>query len=241
MRKKWIVSSLVPLLIGGSFAAHAQDASPQMQKVKPASSDYIPKDYSYLYGMPGFSDALMKMHFQLYQGYVKNTNLLLNRFKEMEAQGSMDSYEYGALKRRLGWEWDGMRLHEFYFDNLGGKEPLDRTDPLFLKIVKDFGSYEIWKSSFIATGMIRGIGWVILYRDPQTGRLFNTWINEHDLGHLSGGQPLLVMDVFEHAYITQYGLDRGKYIGAFFDNIHWGKVSKRYNDSFQSQPMQKTP
>ena len=59
------------------------------------------------------------------------------------------------------------------------------------------------------------MGWAVLYRDPETGRLVNTWINEHDLGHLAGGTPLLMMDVFEHAYITEYGLDRAKYIDLF--------------------------
>ena len=148
----------------------------------------------------------------------------------MEQQDQASSLDYGALKRRLGWEFDGMRLHELYFENLGGKEPLDKSTALSQRIFKDFGSYEAWRKSFVATGMMRGIGWVILYRDPQSGRLFNVWINEHDLGHLAGGEPLLVMDVFEHAYITQYGLDRGKYISAFFDNIDWAKVDKRYSD-----------
>jgi len=214
----------------------AQDMQ-QTQRSK-VSGEYLVKDYSYLYGMPGFADALLKMHFQLYQGYVKNTNLLLSRLRELELQDRDQSYDYGALKRRLGWEWNGMRLHEFYFENLGGQEPLDKSALLFQKIEKDFGSYEAWKKSFISTGLIRGIGWVILYRDPQTGRLFNTWINEHDLGHLANGTPLLVMDVFEHAYITQYGLDRGKYIQAFFDNIDWDKVVMRYTNAVEHDTVQ---
>lgn len=223
----WIASYL--LTFSALLSAHESTSSSRPKPI--IAAEYTAKDYSYLFGMPGFSDALLKMHFQLYQGYVKNTNLLLSRFKELELQDRELSYDYGALKRRLGWEWDGMRLHEFYFENLGGKDLLDKSDLLYLRIIKDFGTYDAWKKSFVSTGMIRGIGWVILYRDPQTGRLFNTWINEHDLGHLSGGEPLLVMDVFEHAYITQYGLDRGKYINAFFDNIDWAKVSKRYHDA----------
>ena len=199
-----------------------------------APSEYQAKDYAYLLGMPGFSDSLLKLHFQLYQGYVKNVNLLLSRLKELELQDREQTYDYGALKRRLGWEFDGMRLHEFYFDNLGGSESLDKSTELYQRICKDFGTFENWKKSFIATGLIRGIGWAILYRDPQSGRLLNTWINEHDLGHLAGGTPLLVMDVFEHAYITQYALDRGKYINAFFDNISWSKVAKRYVDATRS-------
>lgn len=235
MKNKWIVFSLIPLMAGISFPACAQDASSSATKSRTLSTDYMAKDYSYLYGMSDFSDASLKMHFQLYQGYVKNTNLLLSRLRELEMQDKDQTYDYGALKRRLSWEWNGMRLHELYFDNLGGEEPLDKSDPLFLKIVKDFGSYEVWKKNFISTGLIRGIGWVILYKDPQTGRLLNIWINEHDLGHLSGGEPLLIMDVFEHAYIVQYGLDKGKYIGAFFDRIDWAKVSKRYSDTLRAK------
>jgi len=219
---------LFAFVVGICSCVHGVDPAAQPQKTKPLSTDFIAKDYSYLYGMPGFSDALLKMHFQLYQGYVKNTNLLLNRLKELEMQDKDLTYDYGALKRRLGWEWDGMRLHELYFENLGGRDPLDKSDPLFQRIVKDFGSYDSWVKSFVATGLIRGIGWVILQRDPLTGRLLNTWINEHDVGHLAGGDPILVMDVFEHAYITQYGLDKSKYIDAFFDNIQWEKVAGRY-------------
>lgn len=204
---------------------------------KRSSTEYVAKDYSDLLGMPGFSDAQLKLHFQLYQGYVKNTNQLLARLKELELQERDQTYDYGALKRRLGWEWDGMRLHELYFENLGGTEALEKSTPLYQALVKEFGSYEAWKKNFISTGMIRGIGWSVLYRDRQTGRLFNVWINEHDLGHLAGGDPLLVMDVFEHAYLTQYGLDRGKYISAFFDNIQWAKVAKRYQDSVRTASL----
>lgn len=235
MKKNWIISCVALLATGIFSLGFAQDGAPPPPKAKTPSTDYIPKDYAYLYGMSGFSDSLLKMHFQLYQGYVKNTNLLLNRLKELELQDKELSYDYGALKRRLGWEWNGMRLHELYFDNLGGEEFLDKSDPLFQKIVKDFGTFELWRKNFVSTGMIRGIGWVILYIDPQTGRLCNTWINEHDLGHLSGAEPLLVMDVFEHAYITQYALERGKYIQAFFDNVDWSKVSDRYNGVAGSQ------
>jgi superoxide dismutase, Fe-Mn family len=242
MFKNRVLLSIVSLSIGVTSIGHALDAGGHVLKIKTtpatASGEYMPKDYSYLYGMQGFDDALLRMHFQLYQGYVKNTNLLLARLKELEVQDKDRTYDYGALKRRLGWEFDGMRLHELYFDNLGSEDPIDKSDPFFQRIVKDFGSFEAWKKSFISTGMIRGIGWVILYADPVTGRLMNTWINEHDLGHLAGGAPLLVMDVFEHAYITQYGLDRSQYITAFFDNIDWKKASKRYSLAFPALTSQ---
>jgi Fe-Mn family superoxide dismutase len=121
-----------------------------------------------------------------------------------------------------------MRLHEYYFENLKGNGVLSEKTALYQELVQQFGSYEAWKSDFVATGMMRGIGWVILYRDPQTSRFLNVWINEHDVGHLSGGTPLLVMDVFEHAYITEYGLNKNKYIEAFFSNINWDVVKRRF-------------
>jgi Fe-Mn family superoxide dismutase len=200
-------------------------AQPPTQKETTA---YQAKDYSSLLGMPGFSDKALQTHFKLYQGYVTNTNLLTDILKALTAEGKNRTPLYAEIKRRFGWEFDGMRLHECYFENLGGKGTLDTSSPLYTKLVADFGSYDQWKADFIATGAMRGIGWAVLYLDPQTGRLFNTWINEHDVGHLAGGKPILIMDVFEHAYMIDYLLDRAAYIDAFFKNINWDTVSKRY-------------
>ncbi len=185
---------------------------------------YAAKDYSYLLGMPGFTDKLLTMHFTLYQGYVKNINELLAKIKTVDPK----SYEYGALKRRVGWEFDGMRLHELYFDNLGGTKPINPKSALFLALSTQFGSFAAWKSDFLATGAIRGIGWAILYFDPIEKRLFNTWINEHDVGHLVRGVPILIMDMFEHAYMPEFGLDKAKYMEVFFNNINWDVVQLRY-------------
>ncbi len=190
---------------------------------------YVAKDYSRLMGMNGFSDALLQMHFKLYEGYVKNTNELLEKLNALKEESETSPYDYAGLKRRLGWEFDGMRLHELYFDNLGGKGTLDSKSALFTAITAQFGSFDRWKKDFIATGLMRGIGWAILYYDAQQKQLINCWINEHDVGHLATGQLILIMDVFEHAYITQYGLDRAQYINAFFSNIDWDAVSSRFN------------
>ena len=178
------------------------------------------KNYESLLGTKGLSDQLLKNHFTLYQGYVTNTNKVADALVVMAKEGKTASLEYAELKRRFGWEWNGMRLHEYYFGNLikDGKA-LDKNSNLFKKIVEDFGSYENWEKDFKATGAMRGIGWVILYYDGS--RLFNTWINEHDVGHLSGASPLLVMDVFEHAYMIDYGLKKADYIEAFFRAIDW--------------------
>jgi superoxide dismutase, Fe-Mn family len=225
MRSKLFSIIAVVMFLFSIEGIHAEEARPKL------SMEYQAKDYSHLLGMPGFSDQLLKMHFQLYQGYVKNTNLLLNLIRDWNLGGKAQNYEYGAIKRRVAFEFDGMRLHELYFENLGGnEETIDKTSHLYQRVFKDFGSYDLWKKDFVATGMIRGIGWVVFYLDPRSGRLVNTWINDHEVGHLAGGTPLLVMDVWEHAYITQYGLDRAKYIDVFFENINWEVVSKRYEE-----------
>ncbi|WP_312338688.1 superoxide dismutase [Anaerospora hongkongensis] len=188
---------------------------------------YKVKDYSHLLGMEGFSNRLLKNHFTLYEGYVKNTNLLLSTLEELIAEGKGSTPEYAELKRRLGWEYDGMRLHEYYFANLGGNGEVDDECHLVERIEANFGSLALWQADFIATGMMRGVGWAVLYRDNATGRLINFWINEHDTGHPSGGSALLVMDVWEHAYMLDYGLNRHDYIDAFFRNLDWNIVDQR--------------
>ncbi len=188
---------------------------------------YTAKDYGKLIGLEGFSETLLKNHFTLYQGYVTNTNKVLDTLKQMLAEGKTAAPEYAELKRRLGWEFNGMRLHEYYFENLGGTRPLDKSGPLAKKLAADFGSYEAWEKDFKATAAMRGIGWVILYQDPATGGLINFWINEHDVAHPAGGNPLLILDCFEHAYMVDYGLKRADYIEAFFKQITWAAVEGR--------------
>ena len=186
---------------------------------------YTAKDYSNLIGMEGFSETLLKNHFTLYQGYVTNTNKLYDLLNGKAKDAT--NPEYAELKRRFGFEFNGMRLHEYYFENLGGKAPLDKSGILAQKVAGAYGNYETWEQDFRATGAMRGIGWVILYQDGVTGWVFNQWINEHEVGHPAGCTPILVMDVFEHAFMTDYGLKRADYIAAFFKNVNWDAVEGR--------------
>lgn len=188
---------------------------------------YSAKDYGTLIGMEGFGETLLKNHFTLYQGYVTNTNKLLDSLTAAMKEDKGGTPEFAEMKRRLGWEFNGMRLHEYYFENLGGKGGIQKGGKLASKLAEDFGSYEAWEKHFRATGAMRGIGWVALYQDTSNGQLINFWINEHDAGHPAGGNPVLIMDVFEHAYMTDYGLKRADYIEAFFKNVDWKKVEAR--------------
>jgi Fe-Mn family superoxide dismutase len=188
---------------------------------------YTAQDYGRLIGIPGFSETLLKNHFTLYQGYVTNCGKLLDALTQLIADGKGATPEYAELKRRLGWEFNGMRLHELYFGNLGGSAPLDQGTALAVKLAASFGSVELWEKDFRATGAMRGIGWVGLYLDPVGDRLINFWINEHDVANPAGCTPLLIMDVFEHAFMLDYGLKRADYIEAFFRNIDWQAVTAR--------------
>ena len=188
---------------------------------------YSAKDYSNLIGMEGFSETLVKNHFTLYQGYVNNTNKLWELLTAMLKEGKTGAPEYAELKRRFGFEFNGMRLHEYYFENLGGKTPPDKSGKFAERVAGAYGSYDGWEQDFRATGAMRGIGWVVLYQDNVSGWVFNQWINEHEVGHPTGCQPILVMDVFEHAFMIDYGLKRADYIDAFFKNINWEAVAGR--------------
>ncbi|MFH1307364.1 MAG: Fe-Mn family superoxide dismutase [archaeon] len=182
-----------------------------------------PKNFENLIGTRGFSDILLRNHFSLYNGYVTNTLKLLETLKD---KGSI---EFAELTRRFGWEFNGMRLHELYFGNMSSQsKEIDKTTPIYSKISQDFGSFENFEKQFKSIGAMRGIGWAILTYDKETKRLFNTWINEHNTGHLATAVPLLVMDVFEHSFITDYGLKKTDYIENFFKVINWEVVSERF-------------
>jgi len=191
---------------------------------------YQPQDFSRLLGTPGFSDTLLNNHFTLYQGYVTNTNKLLEEFDNLRKDGKISSPHFAELKRRFGWEFNGMRLHEYYFGNMvKDTVRLDASSAFYSKLTEDFGSYENWEADFKGCGTMRGIGWTILYYDTLAKSMLNVWVTEHDFGHLSGAVPLLVLDVFEHAYVLDYGLKRADYIGAFFNAIDWSVVSGRFS------------
>ena len=192
---------------------------------------YQPKNFEYLVGINGLSEQLLRDHFTLYNGYVTNFNKLNDILVTMEKDGKFGTPEYAELNRRFGWEFNGMRLHEYYLGNLTKEfKELDKNSALAAGIEKEWSSYEMWGKDFKAMAAMRGIGWIILYHDKQVDRLFNVWVNEHDVGHFAGAIPLLVMDVFEHAYIRDYGIKRADYIEVFMKNIDWNIADKRFKN-----------
>jgi Fe-Mn family superoxide dismutase len=204
-------------------AAPGQDAG----GAATAPAGYAPRDYSGLIGTPGFSKTLLENHFTLYQGYVKNTNAAAAALAEHGRAGTLGTAAAAEIRRRFGWEFNGMRLHELYFENLGGKDRISGESKAARLIASSFGSLEAWEKDFRAAAAMRGIGWVALVHDTWGGRAFNTWINEHDVGVLGACPIVLIMDVFEHAYMTDYGIKRADYIEAFMKSINWANVEKR--------------
>jgi len=183
-----------------------------------------------LQGLRGLSDLQIETHLELYVGYVKNTNALNEQLTDLVHQGRASTPAYSELTRRLGFEYNGMRLHELYFANLTSQVRERGADaPLYAELAGHFRSFEGWRSDFISVASMRGVGWAILYQDPETGRLSNHWISLHEHGHPAGFRPLLVMDVWEHAFLVDYKpTERARYIEAFFANVNWPVVEGRF-------------
>ncbi|MCX8194010.1 MAG: Fe-Mn family superoxide dismutase [Candidatus Pacearchaeota archaeon] len=191
---------------------------------------YQPKNFDHLIGISGFSEQLLKNHFTLYQGYVNNTNKLIEEMAILDKDNKTQTIEFSELKRRFGWEFNGMKLHEYYFENLTKNfVSLDKNSNFYKEITKQFGSYEAWERHFKSCALIRGIGWLILFYDKTNKKFITTWVNEHNTGVLLDCVPLFVLDLFEHAYMLDYGLKRADYVEAFFKVIDWKVVVKRFN------------
>lgn len=186
-----------------------------------------------LHDLNGISDKTMQTHFKLYEGYVKETNSLMEHIREFLKDGKVDQEEmpaYSELKRRLGFEFNGMVLHEYYFESLKSRGEGDpAATSAFRRAAEDsFGSFESWKVDFTGVGKMRGVGWAICYLNPQNGLLTNHWITLHETGNVAGFLPVLVMDAWEHAFILDYKpSERGHYIEAFFSNTDWKAVDAR--------------
>jgi Fe-Mn family superoxide dismutase len=195
-----------------------------------APQSYAPKKWS-LPGLQGISDQTLAVHFGLYEGYVKNTNLLNEQIAEKIKAGTVSGADPGfaEITRRLGFEYNGMVLHEYYFDNMtSGGNGSPTGGKLHDAVSATFGDFETWKKDFAAVGGMRGVGWAIAYQDPKSGRISNHWITLHEDGNVAGYKPIVVMDVWEHAFLLDYKpAERAKYIESFFANVDWSVAESR--------------
>ena len=204
---------------------------------KDARATYTAKSFDHLRGLEGISDAQITEHLSLYAGYVKQVNSLVQQLAEMRADRAESGKDFSLAEgtRRLAYEHDGMVLHELYFSNLkpgGEARPSERHAAVGRALAETYGSVDDWLANFHAIGGMRGIGWVILYQDPVNGRLVNQWISLHQDGIPARWKPILVMDVWEHAFMRDYkATERAKYVDAFFKNVDWSLVDQRLREA----------
>ena len=178
--------------------------------------------------LEGISEKTIDVHLGLYAGYVKHTNLTHEQLADLSKDAEKNAYAIAEIQRRLGFEFCGMRNHEYYFEQFEGGAAEIPDGAFKDAIEKQWGSTDTWIKSFKQVAGARGIGWTILYRDPVTGGLLQTWVDEHHEGMLGGVDIILALDMWEHAYMTDLPPSQKKeYVESFFKNLNWDVVAKR--------------
>lgn len=180
--------------------------------------------------LKGISNKNIEEHLKLYAGYVKHSNLILDKINELSENIEKNAYALGEIQRRFGFEYNGMRNHEIYFESLsGGAKILTENSELKKAIIEEWGSFETWLNRFKAIAMTRGIGWAMLYYDRQEKRLLSTWVDEQHLGQLQDCSLILGIDMWEHAFVYDYATsEKGKYVEVFFNNLNWEIVEQNF-------------
>lgn len=178
----------------------------------------------------GISPKSIEEHLKLYKGYVNNTNAIFNKMQELKNEPEKNAFILGELQRRLGFEFGGMRNHEYYFSSLSGdKKEINTKGALYQKIEKEWGSFDEFMRHFKFVATTRGIGWAILYFDKLSSKLIISWVDEQHMGHLVGASPILCLDMWEHSYYLDYTpAEKKNYIEAFFSNLNWEVVENNY-------------
>lgn len=192
-------------------------------------SKFTPKQFN-IRSLQGISQTTIDEHIKLYEGYVKHANLILEKIEALKNNPD-SAYELSESRRRFGFEFDGMRNHELYFDVLEGEvSELSKDSKLYKQIEKDFKSYDLWLADFKTLAKTRGIGWAILYYDKKTNSLLNSWVDEQHLGHLVGLSPVVAIDMWEHSFVADYKPSgKAQYIDDYISQINWSLVSDSFD------------
>lgn len=196
---------------------------------------YTAKTFS-LPTLTGLSAEQIKVHLGLYEGYVKNVNLILETLKGYAAYGDKategDKYAITELRRRFAFEFDGMRLHEYYFEQFEGERGGSQESALAKAVNEKYGSGDNFIKHIKEVAGSRGIGWVVVYADPRAKTLHTVFVNDHELGQLAGLPILFALDLWEHAFMVDYvPAEKKNYVDAFLANLNWSVVEKRFEDT----------
>lgn len=180
--------------------------------------------------LSGISEKQIAVHLALYEGYVKHVNLISDQLKQVrEGALSLDPYTVAELRRRFAFEFDGMRMHEYYFDQLEGGAAAFTESTLKNAAVAKYGSVDGLISHIKEVAGSRGIGWVVVYFDKVANELHTTFVGDHEVGQLSGLPIILALDLWEHAFMVDYvPAEKKTYIDAFFANMNWSVCEKRF-------------
>lgn len=198
---------------------------------------YTTKQFN-LPALGGLSEKQIKVHLALYEGYVKSTNLIMENLASVRAGAlELDPYIVSELRRRFAFEFDGMRMHEYYFAQFEGSQTSLTTDSALGKAVAEKYGERGLEAHIREVAATRGIGWVVVYSDPvansstpfTAGTIHTTFVGDHEVGQLAGLPILLALDLWEHAYMVDYvPAEKKNYIDAFFANLNWSVVEKRF-------------
>lgn len=181
--------------------------------------------------LKGLSKKQIDVHLALYEGYVKHSNLILEKIEKLrEEDAEGNSYLMAELRRRFGFEFDGMRMHEYYFQQFeGGAKEAKHDSPLQDAVKEKYGDWDKFIAHVKEVCGTRGIGWTVVYYDPAGRMLHTSWINDHEIGQLAGLPILLAVDMWEHAYMVDYlPADKKSYVEAFLENVNWEVIEKRF-------------
>jgi Fe-Mn family superoxide dismutase len=176
----------------------------------------------------GISREALDDHLQLYRGYVENTNKVLKEaLSPKPGQGKQPTPDGWA--HRLGFEYNGVVLHELFFDQLRGPGVTLPAEGVIAQAADiSFGSVQGWREHVTTVARTRGIGWVMSARDWRSNRLHTFWIAEHHIGIPAGLEPVFVLDLWEHAYLRDFGVKgREQWVEAVLDNTDWQVIEDR--------------
>ncbi len=178
----------------------------------------------------GLSKDQIAVHLALYEGYVKHTNLILDTIKKLRSEDAEgNAFTMNELRRRLGFEFDGMRMHEYYFEQLEGGAAVASGEGSLRKVaIEKYGGWEELLTHIKEVAGTRGIGWVVVYYDTVEATLHTAFVNDHEIGQLSGLPIILAVDLWEHAYMVDYKpAEKKTYVEAFLSNVNWPVVEAR--------------
>ena len=200
---------------------------------------YTAKQFN-LPALTGLSEKQIKVHLGLYEGYVKNVNLMLETLKGYAAYGDKategDKLAITELRRRFAFEFDGMRMHEYYFEQFEGSQTSLTEGGMLAKAAEEkYGSGENFIAHIKEVAGSRGIGWVVVYYDPHGKTLHTTFAGDHELGQLAGLPVILALDLWEHAFMVDYvPAEKKNYVDAFLANLNWSVVEKRFDEAMKT-------